>query len=566
MGIKYFFKWIKDNFTLKKLKNEKVPVNIDCLLIDLNGIFHSSTQKVFKYGEYKEEKTLFLKPKIETYKCLEEKVFVNVCERIQTIVELVSPKKKLVLCVDGPAPIAKQRQQRGRRFVRALEAETAFDSNAITPGTRFMDHLGRYIDFFIRKQISSKNAYWKEIEVVFSNEKAPGEGEHKLLNYFRKLKNKSDTNSYCIYGMDADLIMLCLATNHSNFYILREEHYEPEVDFNFICIDEIKAKLLSMLNWNEQKEVETVSNEVETKPFNNICAIQDFILMCFLVGNDFLPHMPGMEINQNGLSIMIECYISQCRLYGHITNNDLTFNLVALRMFLKALSKLEQVVFNKKIDELKTCFDDPLLKKNIVSDTVNLNAYKKDYYKVKLLNTDSAKLCHDYIQGLHWVLSYYVQGISNWKWFYPYNYAPFASTLYKHVATFELLKPVITKPTLPFIQLLSVLPPTSNRLIPPPLCGLLTFDGLLKAYCPSKFHIDTDGMKQKWEGVPILPFIDYDEVEKLYLQYRDYIPEKDLKRNKLGRSYVYKYSETGYTFNSYYGTINCYVKTEVIDL
>ena len=38
--------------------------------------------------------------------------------------------------------------------------------------------LSKYIDWYIRKRIS-EDQYWQSIEVVFSNEKSPGEGEHK---------------------------------------------------------------------------------------------------------------------------------------------------------------------------------------------------------------------------------------------------------------------------------------------------------------------------------------------------------------------------------------------------
>ena len=58
----------------------------------------------------------------------------------------------------------------------------SFDSNSITPGTVFMDHLTKYIDWYIRKKISS-NVKWRNLEVIFSNEKVPGEGEHKVLNF-----------------------------------------------------------------------------------------------------------------------------------------------------------------------------------------------------------------------------------------------------------------------------------------------------------------------------------------------------------------------------------------------
>lgn len=570
MGIKYFFKWIKNNFSsaLTPMKNEKLSQPIDVLLIDLNGIFHSSAQKIFKYGEYKEENLLFLKPKLETYNVLQEKVFVSVCEKIQNTLEIVCPKKKLVLCTDGPAPIAKQRQQRARRFARAMESEnekTLFDSNAITPGTKFMDYLGRYIDFYIRKKISEKDVHWKDIEVIFSNEKVPGEGEHKLLNFFRKYGNKNET--YCVFGMDADLIMLCLSTNHPNFYVLREEQYEPNVNFYFININEIRKSLISKLNWNLTEEKEEIKSKFS---FVDNQGINDFILMCFCVGNDFLPHIPGIEINENALEIMFEIYKKIGNLYGHLSNYEFQLNPSILKKFFKLLSTHEQKIFDKKILEAEYYFENPILKKNsVVVDnvpTVNIKSYKKEYYTTKFDSYSEEKVCFSYIEGLQWVLSYYTKGISNWKWYYPYNYAPFASTLAKHCSSFKQPIYETTHPTLPFIQLLSVLPPKSNRLIPAPLCGLIAHGGLLKKYCPNKFEIDIDGMRQKWEGVVIIPSIDYEEVEKFYKQFLDYVSEADLRRNKISKSYVYRYSNSGYAFNSFYGNFDCHTSTDVIDL
>lgn len=573
MGIKYFFKWIKSNFPqaltkMSKAKNDKVPIKrIDTLLIDLNGIFHGSAQKVFKYGDHKELETLFFKP-VQNYKVLQDKVFADICNKIQSIVSMTEPKKKLVLCIDGPAPIAKQRQQRARRFARALESEnekTVFDSNAITPGTKFMDYLGKYIDFFIREKIS-KDPTWKNLEVIFSNEKVPGEGEHKLLSYFRKIRNENKDDSYCVFGMDADLIMLCLATHHTNFYVLRENSYEPDVDFYFINIQEIKNKLIDMLDWSNKEE-----NKDESFVFDKETSINDFIAMCFSVGNDFLPHIPGIEINENGIEIMIHAYKEASREYGHMTmttknDNEAILCLDSFRQFMKNLSKNEQKVFENKLQHQEEYFEDTLIQKSTTNNLFDIKTYRKNYYKTKFQLEEKdqlIKICHSYIEGIQWVLSYYTKGISNWKWFYPYNYAPFSHDIYKSVSTFEFPRHTDTKPTLPFIQLLSVLPPKSSRLIPPPLCGLL--DGLLKKYCPSKFEIDISGMRQKWEGIVIIPFIDYEEVEKLYFQYKDYIPENELVRNKLGKSYIYKYSTNNYAFKSYYGELNCFVSTNIID-
>ena len=46
-----------------------------------------------------------------------------------------------------------------------------------------------------------------------------GEGEHKILQY---LKNYTKDDINCIYGLDADLIMLSLCAD-SKIYLLREE-------------------------------------------------------------------------------------------------------------------------------------------------------------------------------------------------------------------------------------------------------------------------------------------------------------------------------------------------------
>ena len=207
-------------------------LEVDNLYIDMNGIIHPCSHP--EHGP---------QPKNE------QEMYDNVCQYVDRLVRAVRPRRLLHLAIDGVAPRAKMNQQRSRRFRAAQEArerastevevrknleeqgiavpppsEKPWDSNVITPGTKFMIDLSECIRFYIRKRIATDKA-WKNIKVIFSDSSIPGEGEHKIMAHIRQQRAQEGYNPnlvHVLHGLDADLIMLALATHEAHFYILRE--------------------------------------------------------------------------------------------------------------------------------------------------------------------------------------------------------------------------------------------------------------------------------------------------------------------------------------------------------
>jgi len=154
---------------------------------------------------------------------------------------MIRPRKVFFMAIDGVAPRAKMNQQRGRRFRSAKEAEDKekealakgevlpteqrFDSNCITPGTEFMARLQEQLKYFVSKKIST-DPLWQRVRVILSGHQVPGEGEHKIMEFIRYQRSQPDYDvdtRHCLYGLDADLIMLGLCSHEPYFSLLREE-------------------------------------------------------------------------------------------------------------------------------------------------------------------------------------------------------------------------------------------------------------------------------------------------------------------------------------------------------
>jgi 5'-3' exoribonuclease 1 len=158
--------------------------------------------------------------------------------------------------------------------------------------------------------------------------------------------------------------------------------------------------------------------------------------------------------------------------------------------------------------------------------------FKEGYYMKKMDQHDPEKVCHEYIRGLHWVLKYYLEGIPDWTWCFPYDYAPFLSDIASSISTYKHYSWPETTPFPAFKQLLSVLPPKSSYLLPAPLNKVMTNNKCpLHPFYPTDFEIDLGGKRREWQGIVRLPKMDLHLLNSVYINAVEMVDEKDAKRN-----------------------------------
>ena len=572
MGVPGLFSYIIRNFpkSFVEFSQGEFSKNVDHLYIDANAILHKFCQLVFNYGENK--KFLNIPYQDFSYEEKRKKVFQLFFNFIIELCKMVIPSKSLYISIDGPAPLAKQSQQRQRRFVSALSRskESEFDSNVLTPGSIFMFELTKYINYRIRLEMQ-RNDLLRKIKIYFDPQNRPGEGEHKILDFIRKNVNEHrnfSKESHCIYGPDGDLIMLTLATYLDNIYLFRE-NMRFENSYHFIDMSFIRKNLYRKMfsgvfdprNCND-KFLNSVTN--------------DFILIGFFVGNDFLPKLEMFYTLEDGLNTMIKIYddLSHGGKYNsltHSTNNDI--NLKSFSKFVDKISSYEAEYIEKQhyIEIPDEKFFNKTVAKNIIRDIetgenyLNFENFRIDYYKKSGIETEEKirEMCSDYFTTLRWIYYYYTIGLPSWDWYYKWNYPPLIVDLSRYLK--EVLKKdklesfLIGTPLEPFEQLLSVLPSSSSQILPKFLQKLMIDENsvLVKNnFYPKSFEVDYEGKTKEHMAIVKLSFVKKDLIRSEFQKIKSRLRYK-YTRNELGKVGLF-YFDLNYKakYISDYGILN----------
>nr|XP_055058479.1 5'-3' exoribonuclease 1 isoform X1 [Misgurnus anguillicaudatus] len=634
MGVPKFYRWISERYPClsEVVKEHQIP-EFDNLYLDMNGIIHQCSH-----------------PNDEDvhFRISEEKIFADIFHYLEVLFRIIKPRKVFFMAVDGVAPRAKMNQQRGRRFRSAKEAEekikkalekgevlpteARFDSNCITPGTDFMARLQDQLKYFVHNKLSTDKS-WQGVNVYLSGHETPGEGEHKIMEFIRAESAKPNHNPntrHCLYGLDADLIMLGLTSHEPNFSLLREEvrFGGKKSQKRITAPEETTFHLLHLSLMREYIDYEF--SELRNKiPFEYDVdrIIDDWVLMGFLVGNDFIPHLPNLHINHDALPLLYRTYISVLPTLGGYLNENGHLNLVNFEKYLEKLSDFDREHFSEVFVDLKW-FESKVGNKYLneaaglaaeeadakgvkksrsvdnslclaaldgVKDTnttgkdgteedgedddmfeAEFRQYKRTYYMTKMeveVVSDEflANQAKCYVEGIQWILHYYYHGVQSWSWYYPYHYAPFLSDV-RNISNLKLTFD-LGKPFMPFEQLLGVLPAASKDLLPQCYQHLMTsLSSPIVEYYPQDFKTDLNGKQQEWEAVVLIPFIDEKCLLAAMEPYSHKLMPSEKARNRHTECAVYCFDkELDYAYDSpapqiFPNIVHCHVRQTPIPM
>lgn len=436
----------------------------------------------------------------------------EVCSAVKEIWTSAGKPSHVYLAIDGVVPMAKIRQQRVRRFksawIRRQYGGTmnAWDSNSITPGTAFLENLSREL-----KKIA-KTVHWK-----LSDATEPGEGEHKIMEWLRK--TTLPEGDILVYGLDADLILLCMLVQgqcNRSIWLMREEQEfgtnkkrareEGEREgfvYQYLGLQQFQSRL-GLHSWNE-----TV----------NYVGIMSFM------GNDFLPHSLTHKLNDDGHECVMQVFRTLQSTNRWLIENDTVQIPVLLEIFAK-WSTEEEDRMKHMIEEKQKAASRGLgkgmevyeglafewaVERELLEGRSLKPSWKEAYWSFvhPCVNLDD-KLwyCEEYIRGFQWILDYYLgtKERPSMTWMYPSWLPPLWSDFLAVSKTMSLSIPIsLDQPIQPQEQLAMVLPLESWGLVRNP--ALRSLPLLAPQLWPSHFTFLSLGRRFFWECEARIPVL-----------------------------------------------------------
>jgi len=394
--------------------------------------------------------------------------------------EIIKPTELLFIAMDGPVPNTKLCKQRERRFKKQFDEhiehglglpKPPFNSNAITPGTVFMQKLHERI----LGMIELKSFH---VTVRFSSSNEAGEGEFKIFSHIRETNCPMIDRQIVVYGTDP--IASCMV-NGLDIKLCREDETGQIVFLDtFSCLTQLMEKhsLLRKFEQNPRK------------------ILLELVLLFMFGGNDFVFSFHFTKVCDDGIQVLLREFSRGN--YTLVDTND-RINWTEVQTLLSNVATREPTPISdqiKKLNKHDLSSDIKFYQYGALSDQrhvmhdafkrqeiVSLQFWKPEYYQ-NVLRIDYDKVnvdavCDDYLNSIKWCWDYYVYGIvPSWTYCYKYIAAPPMSDLVTRMSapssSTYTLDEFRGQPPSTFAQLLTVLPRTSGSLLPSCFLNLIT--------------------------------------------------------------------------------------------
>jgi len=345
MGIPYYVASLLRTHKHIQTKCGNAPVETDVLVVDFNCFLHKYLNADNPVG--------------------------SIVIALETLLTEVVRARQVYIAFDGLVPYAKMVQQRYRRM-RRPEGTIGFDKHQLSPGTPIMREIADTLRFLFPTAIVSDTL-------------EPGEGEHKMFRWMQTL-TAEDRKRICIYGLDADLVLIAIAQRHlGHMVVLRELE-----DGGFATLS-IPA-LVDVLPMDPDLYVETS-------------------ILCF--GNDFMPNLAVYSLREDGYP----------RAMHYVAHGGV---LSAAKDERKILTKRA-----KDTDRHIVAVDGHAIETRFAIQCMD-----------GVLNWDP--VVEAFWKTYAWTLHYFkTSEVLDWAWYYPYPEAPLLETLvgFERPTSFEWTHP-----------------------------------------------------------------------------------------------------------------------------
>jgi 5'-3' exonuclease len=584
MGIPSYFAHVLKKYPHVIKRLSELPC-IHNLYMDCNGMIYD----VVRQMQYTPENTA----------AYEAELLQRICDSIDACIAIMRPVSRVFLAFDGVAPVAKLNQQRERRYkswylgemeaqrrrdhakqgTRIQPPKPAWNTSAITPGTKFMNALHDKL----AEHYDASQCNLNGVSIIVSSSKEPGEGEHKLFEYIREHAAEHAGKNTVIYGLDADLIMLCMSHLHISrgIYLYRET---PEfVKSINVALDEKERYYMDIPEfadaiWGATSAPHTPNGALIPKGGvrGTHGSPMDYIFMCFMLGNDFMPHFPALNIRTTGIASLMEAYRATIGADETIIQttslNEYVIHWPNYKKLVAYLAAQELTLIRKEHatrDRQARHVRDSDTEDDVMHDVLMLPMTQRDvergidpfhsgwerrYYATMCdihgpgnyvpsiaprtpppnlslqpgnqgspNRTAIDALCRNYLEGMEWTFRYYTRGCVDWKWSYANHYPPLLADLVQHIPethdptnAFSFLSVKPKEPIRDVVQLCYVLPRASHALLPPTVQR-----ALMRSKLASKYTDDGSPdfkwayCKYFWECHTDLPALDLRELEAI---------------------------------------------------